>query len=55
MVKIVVLVNDTTGTLVSSSYTQPNTKIGSIFGTGCNAAYIHDLREHTQTPAVRSS
>ncbi|CAG8010391.1 unnamed protein product [Penicillium nalgiovense] len=40
MVKIVALVNDTTGTLMASSYVEPRTKIGSIFGTGCNAAYI---------------
>lgn len=40
MVKIVALVNDTTGTLMASSYANPRTKIGSIFGTGCNAAYI---------------
>lgn len=34
------LINDTTGTLIASAYTDPETKIGCIFGTGCNAAYM---------------
>jgi hexokinase len=34
------LVNDTTGTLIASAYTDPEVKIGCIFGTGCNAAYM---------------
>jgi hexokinase len=34
------LVNDTTGTLIASAYTDPDIKIGCIFGTGCNAAYM---------------
>ncbi|KAB8271103.1 hexokinase [Aspergillus minisclerotigenes] len=40
--KIVALVNDTTGTLMATAYNDPQVKIGSIFGTGCNAAYIED-------------
>ncbi|RAK98477.1 hexokinase [Aspergillus ibericus CBS 121593] len=39
-VHIVALVNDTTGTLIASAYKDPEIKIGSIFGTGCNAAYM---------------
>ncbi|RAL12431.1 hexokinase [Aspergillus homomorphus CBS 101889] len=39
-VRIVALVNDTTGTLIASAYKDPEVKIGSIFGTGCNAAYM---------------
>jgi hexokinase len=34
------LINDTTGTLIASSYVNPKTKIAVIFGTGCNAAYM---------------
>ncbi|PYH99835.1 hexokinase [Aspergillus ellipticus CBS 707.79] len=39
-VRIVALVNDTTGTLIASAYKDPEIKIGSIFGTGCNSAYM---------------
>lgn len=38
-VKITALINDTTGTLVASLYTDPLTKMGLIFGTGVNGAY----------------
>jgi hexokinase len=41
-VKIVALINDTTGTLIASSYKDPEIKIGSIFSTGCNAAYMEE-------------
>jgi len=36
------LINDTTGTLIASAYTDPKMRIGCIFGTGCNAAYMED-------------
>ncbi|KAI1812993.1 hexokinase [Poronia punctata] len=36
------LVNDTTGTLIASAYTDTKMKIGCIFGTGCNAAYMEN-------------
>jgi hexokinase len=36
------LINDTTGTLIASAYTDTKMKIGCIFGTGCNAAYMED-------------
>ncbi|KAI9833101.1 MAG: hexokinase A [Phylliscum demangeonii] len=39
-IKVTALINDTTGTLIASAYTDPATKIGCIFGTGCNAAYM---------------
>ena len=39
-VKLTALINDTTGTLIASSYVNPRTKIAVIFGTGCNAAYM---------------
>lgn len=42
-IKLVALINDTTGTLIASAYTDPAIKIGCIFGTGCNAAYMEDM------------
>ncbi|PYI18652.1 hexokinase [Aspergillus violaceofuscus CBS 115571] len=39
-VRVVALVNDTTGALIASAYKDPDVKIGSILGTGCNAAYM---------------
>ncbi|KAL2016535.1 hypothetical protein VTK56DRAFT_3429 [Thermocarpiscus australiensis] len=41
-IRLTALINDTTGTLVASAYTDPKMKIGCIFGTGCNAAYMED-------------
>ncbi|KAK3989145.1 hexokinase-domain-containing protein [Cladorrhinum sp. PSN332] len=41
-IKLSALINDTTGTLIASAYTDPQMKIGCIFGTGCNAAYMED-------------
>lgn len=41
-IKITALINDTTGTLVASMYTDIDTRIGCIFGTGCNAAYYEE-------------
>lgn len=38
-IEVVALINDTTGTLVASLYTDPDTKMGVIFGTGVNGAY----------------
>ncbi|RJE19514.1 hexokinase [Aspergillus sclerotialis] len=42
-VTIVALVNDTTGTLIAGAYKDPEIKIGCIFSTGCNAAYMEDV------------
>lgn len=39
-VKVVALINDTTGTLVASMYADVETKMGLIFGTGVNGAYF---------------
>ncbi|KZF22421.1 hypothetical protein L228DRAFT_248099 [Xylona heveae TC161] len=41
-IKLTALINDTTGTLVASGYTDDQMKIGCIFGTGCNAAYFEN-------------
>lgn len=38
-IEVVALINDTTGTLVASLYTDSETKMGVIFGTGVNGAY----------------
>ncbi|VEU24409.1 DEKNAAC105588 [Brettanomyces naardenensis] len=38
-VKVTALINDTTGTLVASLYSDLETKMGLIFGTGVNGAY----------------
>ncbi|KAI9934032.1 hypothetical protein MW887_005105 [Aspergillus wentii] len=43
-VKVVALANDTTGTLMSTKYRNSRIKIGSIFSTGCNAAYMEECR-----------
>ena len=41
-IKLTALINDTTGTLIASAYTDDTMKIGCIFGTGCNAAYMEN-------------
>ncbi|KAI9889455.1 MAG: hexokinase A [Vezdaea aestivalis] len=41
-VKTTALINDTTGTLIASAYIDDQMKIGCIFGTGCNAAYMEN-------------
>ena len=38
--ELTAIINDTTGTLIASSYVNPRTRIAVIFGTGCNAAYM---------------
>ncbi|SCU86315.1 LAMI_0D01486g1_1 [Lachancea mirantina] len=38
-IEVVALINDTVGTLVASLYTDSETKMGCIFGTGVNGAY----------------
>ncbi|OTB06736.1 hypothetical protein M426DRAFT_54873 [Hypoxylon sp. CI-4A] len=41
--ELVSLVNDTTGAMVTSAYKDPDTIVGAIFGTGCNAAYVEKV------------
>ena len=41
-IKLTALINDTTGTLIASAYTDDTMRIGCIFGTGCNAAYMEN-------------
>jgi hexokinase len=47
-IAVTALINDTTGTLVASNYTDPMTKMGCIFGTGCNAAYYDLVKNITK-------
>lgn len=49
--EIVAVVNDTTGTLIASAYQDPEIKIGSIFSTGVNAAYMERFKA---IPKIRS-
>lgn len=37
------MVNDTVGAMIASAYNDPETIIGAIFGTGCNAAYMENV------------
>ncbi|XP_072754914.1 hexokinase type 2 [Anoplolepis gracilipes] len=50
-VKVVAVLNDTTGTLVQGSTLDPNVAIGLILGTGSNACYLEraDRVEHWET------
>ncbi|KAM9874801.1 hexokinase [Verticillium dahliae] len=41
-IKLLALINDTTGIMIASAYTDTKMKIGCIIGTGCNAAYMED-------------
>ncbi|KAK9893281.1 hexokinase [Cystobasidium minutum MCA 4210] len=43
-VEITALINDTTGTLMASHYVDPRTRMGIIFGTGCNCAYVEKVK-----------
>ncbi|VEU23378.1 DEKNAAC104449 [Brettanomyces naardenensis] len=47
-IKIVSLINDTSGTLVASRYTDPLTEMGCIFGTGVNGAYYDRVENITK-------
>ena len=37
-VDLICVINDTVGAMIASAYNDPETIIGGIFGTGCNAA-----------------
>lgn len=36
------LINDTVGAMIASAYSDPQTIMGAIFGTGCNASYMEN-------------
>jgi hexokinase len=42
-VELICVINDTVGAMVASAYNDPETIIGAIFGTGCNAAFMASL------------
>jgi hexokinase len=46
----VALANDTVGAMIASAYTDPETIIGGIFGTGCNAAYMESCSNISKIP-----
>ncbi|PTD08315.1 Hexokinase [Fusarium culmorum] len=41
--KVCVVTNDTTATMMASAYLNPDTEIGCVFGTGCNGAYFEKV------------
>jgi hexokinase len=43
-ITLTAIINDTTGALIASRYVNPQTKIGVILGTGCNAAYMEKVK-----------
>ena len=47
-VRVSAVCNDTVGTLISRSYSDPNTAVGIILGTGCNAAYMENTERITK-------
>ncbi|XP_041477382.1 hexokinase-2-like isoform X2 [Lytechinus variegatus] len=44
-IDVIALVNDTTGTLMSCAYSDHNTYVGLILGTGTNACYMEDVNK----------
>lgn len=53
-IDLICVVNDTVGALMASAYNDPDTIIGAIFGTGCNAAYMSSISSIKKL-ATRSS
>ncbi|KAF2097559.1 putative hexokinase HXK1 [Rhizodiscina lignyota] len=59
-IRLIALINDTTGALIASAYNDPDTIVGAIFGTGCNAAYMEQcssipkLKSHDQAKDLPS-
>merc|ERR1712154_240453 len=43
-IDVVAILNDTTGTLMSSAWREPKCRIGLILGTGTNACYLEDIK-----------
>ncbi|KAJ2657319.1 hypothetical protein IWW48_004563 [Coemansia sp. RSA 1200] len=54
-VEVVAILNDTVGTLMTSGYSQPDTQMGIIFGTGTNAAYWEELAAIHKWPSADRS
>jgi hexokinase len=47
-VRVTALVNDTVGCLLANAYSDPNTQVGVIMGTGTNAAYYERISKITK-------
>lgn len=43
-IEVMAVLNDTTGTLMSCAWTDPETYVGLIVGTGSNACYFEDVK-----------
>jgi hexokinase len=54
-VYVAALVNDTVGTLVAHSLEAPDTVLGVILGTGCNACYVENIENVTKWTDAPSS
>lgn len=54
-VKVVAILNDTTGTLMSCAFHKPNCKIGMIVGTGSNACYVEKTSNVEMLPGYQTS
>ncbi|XP_023172102.2 hexokinase type 2-like [Drosophila hydei] len=54
-VNIVAILNDTTGTLMSCAFHNPNCKIGMILGTGTNACYMEKTSNVEMLPGYQTS
>lgn len=44
-IRVMAILNDTTGTLMSCAHRNPECRIGVIVGTGCNACYVERVEE----------
>ncbi|KAI8808970.1 hexokinase-domain-containing protein [Cladochytrium replicatum] len=47
-ISVPAIVNDTVGTLISHAYSNPQTYVGVILGTGSNAAYVESMENITK-------
>lgn len=48
--ELLCVINDTVGAMIASAYNDPQTVVGAIFGTGCNAAYMASLSSIKKLP-----
>ncbi|KAF2026800.1 hexokinase [Setomelanomma holmii] len=48
--ELICVINDTVGAMIASAYNDPDTIVGAIFGTGCNAAYMASVSDIKKLP-----
>ncbi|KAK9764650.1 hypothetical protein K7432_007678 [Basidiobolus ranarum] len=53
-IDIAAIINDTVGTLVSSAYVSPSTRVGLILATGTNAAYVESGAKLAKYPGLNA-